>query len=232
MAPPAERIKLDRKALREPDEFQTLTGQVAAWAQANRTLLLGVAGAAVAVAVVGAGVSWYRSRQAAAAAVRFQSAHEDFQASRWAEAAEGFASLGRDYAGTAYGRVAALYQGHALARTPDPAAATAAYAEFLAGAPATPYLEQEGLVSLARAREATGDAPGARQALEQAAAIEGPFRSDARLSLARLYEAAGEPDKAKDVYLALLKDAPSGLARTVLEAKIPADVAAAGGAPR
>jgi hypothetical protein len=230
--PPAQRIKLNRKALREPDEFQTLTGQVAAWAQANRTILVVVGVAAVVLAAVGAGVSWYRARQDAAAAVRFQSAHDEFQASRWAEAAEAFAGLGRDFAGTGYGRLAALYQGHALARKPDAAAAATAYEEFLAASPATEYLRQEALVGLARAREANGDAAGAREAYEQAAAIEGPFRTDARLSLGRLYEAGGQPDKAKELYVAMLKESPSGFARSVLEAKIPADVATAGGEAR
>jgi hypothetical protein len=232
MAPPAERIKLDRKALREPDEFQTVTNQLAGWAQANRTALAAVVVAAVVIAAVAAAVSWYRGRQEAAAAVRFQSAHDHFQASRWAEAAEAFASLGRDYPGTGYGRLAALYQGHALSRKPDPAAAATAYGEFLAASPPRDYLRQEALVGLAAAREASGDAAGARDANEQAAAIDGPFRSDARLSLARLYEAGGQPDKAKDLYLAVLKDSPSGFARTVLEAKIPADLAAAAGETR
>lgn len=232
MAPPAERIKLNRKALREPDEFQTLTSQVAAWAQANQTALVAVAAAAVVIAAVGAGVSWYRARQAAAAAVRFQSAHDEFQASRWEEAGEAFAGLGRDYPGTGYGRLAALYQGHALLRKPDPAAAAAAYGGFLAASPPTDYLRQEALMGLGAAREASADAPGAHDAYEQAATIEGPFRSDARLSLARLYEAGGQPDRAKELYLAVLKESPSGFARTVLEAKIPADVATASGETR
>jgi hypothetical protein len=227
MAPPAQRIKLDRKALREPDEFQTLTNQLAAWAQANRTALVAVAAAAVAIAAVAGAVSWYRGRQEAAAAIRFQSAYDDFQASKWAEAADAFAALGHDYAGTSYGRLAALYQGHALARKPDAAAAATAYGEFLAASPPTDYLKQETLVGLANAREASGDSAGAREANEQAAAIDGPFRSDARLALARLYEAGGQADKAKEIYLAVLKDSPSGFARTVLEAKIPADLAAA-----
>jgi hypothetical protein len=232
MAPPAQRIKLDRKALREPDELQTLTNQLGAWAEANRTMLAAIVAAAVAIAAVAGGVSWYRGRQEAAAAIRFQSAYGDFQASKWPEAAEGFASLGHDYAGTSYGRLAALYQGHALARKPDPTAAATAYGEFLAASPPTEYLRQEALVGLADAREASGDTAGARDANEQAAAIDGPFRTDARLSLARLYEAGGQADKAKELYLAVLKDSPSGYARTVLEAKIPADLAAAGGETR
>jgi predicted negative regulator of RcsB-dependent stress response len=231
MAPPAQRIKLDRKALREPDEFQTLTGQVAAWAETNRTALIAVGIAAVAIAAVGAGVSWYRGRQATAAAVRFQSAHDDFQGSRWTEAADAFAGLGRDYGGTSYGRLATLYEGHALLRKPDPAAAATAYGEYLAASPPTEYLRQEALVGLGRALEANNDATGAQGAYAQAAEIAGPFKADAQLSLARLYEAGGQPDKARELYQTLEKDSPSGFVRSMVEAKVPADAnaAAAGG---
>jgi len=231
MARPAARIKLNRKALREPDEFQTLTGQVATWAQANTTLLVGVAAAVLAIAAVGGGVSWYRARRADAAAARFQAAYGQFQGSQYAEAADAFATLGSEYAGTPYGRLAALYQGHALARKPDPAGAAAAYSEYLAHSPGTEYLRQEALQGLGQAREVTGDTKGAQDAYEQAAAIDGPFRTDARIAVARLYEAAGQNDKARDVYLAILKESPTGSVRALLEAKIPADVAALSAEP-
>lgn len=226
MAPPAERIKLNRKALREPDEFQTLTGQVAAWAQENTALLVGIAAAVLAVSAVAGGVSWYRTRRADAAAVRFQVGDDQLRAGKYAEAGDTFATLGRDYPGTPYGRLAALYEGHALARKPDPSGAATAYSEYLAGTPETEYLRQEALQDLGQAREAAGDAKGAQEAYEQAAAIDGPFRTDARIAVARLYEAAGQTDKARDVYLAMLKESPTGPVRTLLEAKIPADVAA------
>src|SRR5438128_11503932 len=121
MAPPAERIKLNRKALREPDEFQTLTGQVAAWAQANTTMLVGIAAAVLAVGAVAGGVSWYRARRADAAAAQFRTADAQFQGGHYAEAADGFTTLGHDYGGTPYGPLASPYEGHALARQPDPA---------------------------------------------------------------------------------------------------------------
>jgi len=227
MAPPAERIKLNRKALREPDEFQTLTGQVGAWAQANATLLVGIAAAVLDVAAVAGGVSWYRARRADAAAAQFRTADAQFQGGHFAEAADAFTTLGRDYGGTQYGRLASLYEGHALARKPDPSGAAAAYSAYLASSPETEYLRQEALQGLGQAREAGGDAKGAQEAYEQAAAIDGPFQTDARVAVARLYEAAGQSDKAREVYLAILKDSPTGSVRALLEAKIPADVAAA-----
>jgi hypothetical protein len=232
MAPPAHRTKLDRKSLREPDEFHAVTNQAATWVQAHRPVLIGVGIAAGLLAASLAGLSWWRSGQAAAAAVRFRSAYTDYQAARWAEAAEGFAGLGRDYGGTPYGRLAALYEGHALARKPDAPAAATAYEQYLGAKPETEYLRQEALLRLGIAREASGNAQGAQQAYAEAAAIAGPFTTEARLSLARQLEAGGQVEKAREQYLAILKDSPGASVRELLQAKIPSDVAAAGVDPR
>jgi hypothetical protein len=229
MPPSARRIKLDRKSLREPDEFQAVTTQAAAWVQAHRPVLVAAAiGAAALVAVLG-GLGWWRGSRADAAAVRFQSAYDDYKAARWAQAADAFAGLGRDYGSTPYGRLAALYEAHALARKPDAAAAAATYERYLSDGPETDYLKQEALLGLGLAREATGDAQGAQRALEEAAALAGPFTTDARLALARQLEGAGQADKAREQYLAVLKDSPSASLREFLQGKVPpGDVPAAG----
>src|SRR5206468_715880 len=44
----ARRLKVRRKDLRKPDEFETLTGQAVDWAQQNRPVVFAVAGAAIA----------------------------------------------------------------------------------------------------------------------------------------------------------------------------------------
>jgi tetratricopeptide (TPR) repeat protein len=227
MARPAARVKINRKALREPDEFQTLTGQVGEWAQTHRNLLAGVGAAVLALGTVALGVGWYRARESAAAGARFQSALNDFEAARFAPAVEEFTGLGRDYPGTSFGRLATLYRGHALARQGDAAGAATAYTEYLASSPPTEYLRQEALNGLGSAREASGDKAGALDAYGQAAAIDGPFRMQAQLAMARLQELAGQPDKAREIYLAILKESPGGYVRALLETKIPADVAAA-----
>lgn len=226
MAPPAERIKIDRKALREPDEFQTISARAAEWFDAHRTVIIAAAAAAAALAIGAGLLSWQRGRQAQAAAIRFQAAHADFRAARWAEAAEAFAGLGRDYAGTPYGRLSALYEGHALARKPDPQGAATAYTNYLSGAPATEYLRQEALIGLAAAKEASGDAAGARQAYTDAVGIAGPFQNDARLGLARQLEAAGETAQAREQYEAILKASPSAALRSLAESRVPAGAAA------
>lgn len=225
-----ERVKIDRKSLRQPDEFQTLTTQAAEWAQRHQTTLVAAGVALVVIALAAGGIAWWRGRQAEAASIRFRSAHQAFQASRWPEAAEGFASVAADYGSTPYGELATLYRGHALARSGDAAGAAAAYGEYLAAGPETEYLRQEALASLGRAREASGDTAGAREAYDEAAATPGPFRIEARLGLARMAEAAGDTERARTIYTEMLADAPAGPLRAFLEAKAPA-VAAPATAP-
>ncbi len=230
MPPPPQRIKIDRKSLREPDEFQTLTTQAAAWAGTNQTLVWSLGVGLVVVAGLGLGFGWYRARQAEAGAVRFQSAHAEFIGEKYKEAADAFAGLGADYGSTPFGRLAQLYRGHSLLRGNDATGAATAYGEYLASSPETEYLRQEALAGLAAARESSGDTAGAVQAYTDAAAIDGPFKQEVRLAMARIAEASGKPDDAKAIYLTLLKENPDPQLKAILESKIPADVAAANAA--
>ena len=49
----AKRVKIRRKDLRGPDEFETLTGETVAWAQGHQTPLI-IGGVALLVVVIGA----------------------------------------------------------------------------------------------------------------------------------------------------------------------------------
>lgn len=222
----SDRIKIDRKSLREPDEFQHLTTQAGTWLRANQGLVTGIVVGLVAVALIGIGVGWYRARQDEAAAVGFQTAHEAFAAGKFADAADGFASLGRDYPSTPFGKLASLYRGHALERQGDAKGAVTAYQEYLAGTPRTDYLRQEALLGLARSEEASGDAAAAGERFAEAAEMPGPFRTEAKLAQARLAEGAGKPEQARDIYVALLAEAQPGTPlRAFLQSKMPAAVA-------
>src|SRR5207245_2009199 len=115
----AKRIKIRRKALRQPDEFETLTGQAVNWASANRGLVTGV------------------------------------------------------------------------------------------------------VAALAHAKEATGETTPALEAYVQAGTLEGPYRTDALLSAARLHEAGGRADLAREIYARLLKEAPEPDLKAFLLSKLP-----------
>ncbi len=231
MAQHAKRLKIRRKDLRQPDEFETLTAHALSWAEDHRGIVVGVASALVALALVMVVMGRVRASRNETAAVAFRSAHESFAASKYAEAAEAFSALTRDYPSTPFGRLGGMYRGHALARQGDAAAAAAAYADFLAATSMDGYIRQEALTGLGRAREATGDSPGALDAYKEAGAIEGPFRTDALLGAARLHEAAGRASEAREIYAGLLKDATEPDLRALLATKVPPDESGADKAP-
>ncbi len=218
----AKRIKIRRKALRQPDEFETLTGQAVNWASANRGLVIAVVAALAVAGLVAVAIGHLRGAERERASLAFRTAHTTFEAgNKFTEAAEAFAALAHDYPHTAYGRLAGLYRGHALARQGDAAAAATAYAEYLATSPDPPYLRQEALAGLGHAKEAIGETTPALEAYVQAGTLEGPYRTDALLSAARLHEAGGRADLAREIYARLLKEAPEPDLKAFLLSKLP-----------
>jgi len=217
----ARRIRFRRKALRQPDEFHTLTTRAAAWLEAHRALASGVALAVLVVAGTVLAVSQYRTSQMGRAAESFREAQATFQAGRFSEAATAFQELAENYPRTPSGRLAVLYRAHALARQGDAAGAATAYGEYLTSQPAATYLRQEALDGLAHAKEDSADPTAALDAYTQAAALEGPYRTDASLGVARLNEASGHADAAREIYARLLKESPDPDLRALLTSKLP-----------
>jgi tetratricopeptide (TPR) repeat protein len=231
MAEHAKRVKIRRKDLRGPDEFETLTGRAVDVATQYRTPLIAALVVLVALGLVVLAVSSWRASRNAAASEEFQRAHDVFAAGRFAEAAKAFAAVADEQAGTPAGRLARLYQGHALARQDDAAGAATAYGEFLATTSDADLLRQDALVNLGRAREATGDVAAARDAYGQAAAIDGPYTEDALLATARLDEAAGRTAEARATYARLLQTATNPDVRAFLATRLPPGTEPAPSAP-
>jgi tetratricopeptide (TPR) repeat protein len=217
----AKRVKIRRKDLRQPDEFETLTGQAVAWAEDHRQLLLTAAGVVLVIALGALLVGRSRAARNESAATDFRSAHELYTASKWPEAATAFEDVATKYPSAPFGRLARLYRGHALARGGDAAAATTAYTDYIAGDPETDYLRQEALTNLGRAKEAGGDTAGALDAYGEAAGLQGPYRTDALLGAARMHERAGAADKAREIYTKLQAENPQGDLRAFLATKAP-----------
>ena len=217
----ARRLKIRRKDLRKPDEFETLTGQALAWAGEHPAVVYGVLAVAIVVLVGSLAVGRWRASRNEAAAVAFRSAQARFDEGKFHDAAEDFAYVVERYPHAPLGRLAALYRAHALARQGDQAAAATAYGEYVASAADFDYLRQEALVGLARAKEASGDTAGALDAYTQAGALPGPYRDDALLSAARLEQAAGHADLAQAIYAGLVKDAADPETKAFAAAKVP-----------
>lgn len=221
MAQSAKRVKIRRKDLRGPDEFETLTGETLAWAQGHRTPLI-VAGVAVlAIALAALLMSRARIARNEEAALQFRQAQAQLAGGSAATAATQFAAIEQNAASTPFGRLAGLYQGHALLKQGDGAGAATAYTEYLSTAAAPDYLRQQALVGLGRAKEIAGDTAGAHDAYVQAEKLDGPARAEASLGVARMLETQGQADQARAIYARLVKEAPEGWMRTFAEAKAP-----------
>jgi hypothetical protein len=161
----------------------------------------GLAGIAIVALIIGR----IQGSRRQMAAQEFRLAHRAFQAGRFAEAATAFAGVVAGYSRTPFGNLAALYLGHARAREGDASGAAAAYLEFLAAGSTAPYLRQEALVGLGRAREGGQDRAGALEAYSEAAALSGPYQNDALLAAARLKEASDDLAGARSLYGVLLR---------------------------
>ena len=217
----ARRLKIRRKDLRKPDEFETLTGQALAWADEHRPVVWGLLAIALVALAGSLAIGRWRTSRYDAAAVAFRSAQARFDEGKFQDAVGDFAYVAERYPRTPFGRLAGLYRAHALARQGDQAAAATAYAEYLASAGRVDYLRQEALMGLGRAKEATGDAAGALDAYTQAGALPGPYRDEARLAAARLEQAAGHADRAQAIYAGLLADAADPATKSFVAAKVP-----------
>jgi predicted negative regulator of RcsB-dependent stress response len=214
--------KIDRKALRQPDEFVTIVGRGGAWLREHQQVAVVAVGGIVAVGVLFGLLAWNASRQQAQSAARFHEAYTAFRNERWEEASRAFGDVADTFAGSPFGRLARLYRGHALARQQDAAGAETAYRAYLEAAPGTDYLHQIALTDLADAQERAGDANAARATYAEAASLPGPFRRTARLAEARLSIVAGDTQAAQAVYRQELERWAEGPLRAFLESQLPA----------
>ena len=221
MAESAKKVKIRRKDLRGPDEFETLTGEGIAWAQKHQTkFIIGVVGVLL-VGVVTLLIARSRAARNQEASIQFQLATAQLENGSAAVAATQFGNLEQSASSTAFGQLAGLYRGHALLRQGDGAGAAAAYTQYLSTASAPDYLRQQALVGLGNAKQLGNDTSGAHDAYLQAEKLDGPAKDEAALGVARTLEAQGQADQARAIYARLAKDAPDGWVRAAAQEKAP-----------
>jgi len=211
--------KIDRDALKEPDEFVRTVSRGAEWAKRNqRTLILGLA-VLVVVLLAGSVTAWNRTRRNLQAVEQFRHAQAAFKAQSWANAADEFALLAREYPRTGFGRIAGLYVGHARRAAGDSAGAAEAYEAFLATAPKSSEAAQLATLALAQLREDAQEPEAALDLYAQPGTLAGPYRIEAGISKARIEAGLGKADAAKQTYEEILPDA-SGAARQLVESEL------------
>lgn len=216
--------KMDRKELKQPDEFQVVAGKVMEWLVGHRQVVLGALGAFALVVVVAWGVSAWSNSQEAKAGGLLAEALEI--ASRPIQGEPGVAP-GAEVFGTRDAREQALLGalekvraeapssnaartagaqlGFLKLRMKDAAGAQALLQEFVDKAPKEDALRPVAIESLGAALEAQGKLDEARAAYARLAEAGAPER--AAWNQARVLLAQGKPE-AKEALEKVAKEYP------------------------
>jgi predicted negative regulator of RcsB-dependent stress response len=184
--------------LKQPDPFFEAIEEARAYYAKNKAKVLGMGGSVALLFALVAGLSGYYSSQGARAAADFSSAVSNLEFDSPSAAEVDLKNLSERANAGPYKALASLYRGNIASGTGRQDEAITAYDQFLSQT-STEYLRQIGLMGKAAALEKSGKAPEAAAALDQAAAIEGPYRTAALADRARLAAAAGAqaPPRAK-----------------------------------
>jgi tetratricopeptide (TPR) repeat protein len=208
------RPKLSRKELKQPDEFISFLDQAIEYVSNNLARVILAAVGLVAILVVIFGVRFYWQHQQRLAAEQFYQAVTALNQKDYKTAASGFSDLVQSHPGSDLGHLSGLYLGSTYLGQGQRDAIN----EFLQGS-APPAFTQLALCQLGVANENLNDFKQAQQAYARAAAIQGPERSRAALSSARMLAKLGDKRGAIAAYQNFMKQNPFAMERPdVIEA--------------
>lgn len=218
--------RLTRKDLRQPDEFQTLSRQALEWVDENRNAVIATLAAVIVLLLAIVAYRMISQSREASASSAYTEARALLTEKKYGDAAVKFEDIASRYGSTSYGPLAILERGNALLLADQPADAASAYERFLQSSPPTDYLRQLAHTRLGYAQEKLAKPADAERSFTTASAEPGPFAAEALFGAARNAEAAGNAEKAKDLYTQLLKEHPTSEFHEVASAHL----AALGGA--
>jgi hypothetical protein len=125
MARQTTKIKIDRRKLRQPDEFISWTTRTWTYVQTNWKMVASVAGAIILIVILAAAYRVYRQQQEARAAVLVSEAISSF--AKDISQTEALDRILQDFPGTKSAKLARLYLGHAQYRKGDTEKAATTY---------------------------------------------------------------------------------------------------------
>jgi tetratricopeptide (TPR) repeat protein len=166
---------IQRRELKEPDEFLTITRRYLAYAQHHERQVTLAALGVIAIIAVALGVRWYRSWQESNAEAAFGAARRDYAAQKFDAAAQSFQKVSATWPRTAYGQLALVYVGNCYAELGKTKEAEDSFARALAGG-GEPIVRQIAHYNLGVLKAHAGDKGAAAKELGSAADIEGPLR--------------------------------------------------------
>jgi len=204
----AQTQRIRRKDLRQPDEFITLSRQVVSYVEERRTTFLFVLGGIVLLLAAIVAFRSVRASREASAAQAYVQAHALLDDKKYPEAATAFQQIADGYSSTSYADLALLQAANAQLLGGHAPEAAVIYQKVLDENPGTDYLRQLALVRLGESQEQSDKPAEAGRAYAAAADLQGPYAEEALAGQARVAEAAGDADTAKDLYARFLQKFP------------------------
>ena len=252
-----KKIKLNRKKIKSPDEFLTLTGRFLNWVGAHRVpILAAFAGVAVAALIAAGVVALLTQRQGKALdamaeaddlyrapleQARSAKSEEgaakpamtpDEAVAKYKEAAGKYVAVADRYAHSDAGKLSLLYAGDAYFRAGEIAESIGAYEKFVRVYSGNPLLKGVGYEGLGYAYEAKGEFAQAAEAFEKTVdPSEKVTRPFGLLNAARCRTEAGDPTKAISLYEQFLQEYPDSELKAVASERLAA-LKAGVGAPQ
>lgn len=217
----AEKARLRRKDIKQPDEFITVTTRALEWARAHQPLVVwsgaGLVALLVGLAIVAA-YSGARERDANADLARALTA---FGANDYAAASTDLIAISGRWEGTGVAPLAGLLGANAAIDAGDADKAIAALAGLQATSARLPaYLQQELLLAWGSALESKQQWLDAAAKYKEAAAVSGPYTGNAILGEARTRELGGDADRARELYRQAYDQFPDLPERDLIATKI------------
>jgi predicted negative regulator of RcsB-dependent stress response len=219
----AEKVRLRRKDIKQPDEFITLSTQALAWARAHQQLVTW-SGAGILVLMIAIGIgSAYRSARSRDANADLAHAMTKLQANDYQSAATDLDAVASRWDGTRVARVAALLGANAAldAGEADNAIAQLSRIQSSEMSDLPGYLQQQVLVAWGAALEAKQQWLDAAAKYKDAAAMTGPYTGQAVVGEARARELGGDVDRARELYRQAYEQFPDLPQRELIATKLP-----------
>jgi tetratricopeptide (TPR) repeat protein len=218
MATTRTHYKINRKELKQPDEFQSFIANAQEFLRTNLLQVVVSSSIVLAAGALAVGIYYYEIHRDNLAGDRFYSAIGELNKKNYSQAEADFTKLAQDEPGREVGKLSRFYLGNAYFQQGQLDKARDALVAYVPDAKddlfASMAYEDLGVIY-----EKMGDLTKAKGAYAQAAAIVGPEQTRAQLQVARLMAALGDKAGAISAYQAFLTAHPFAQERqTVIEA--------------
>jgi tetratricopeptide (TPR) repeat protein len=218
MATTTHRPKLKRKELKQPDEFMTVAYSVEDFVEHHLSKVITGALVVLAVAAVFFLIYQHVSSVRRAAAEQFYAGFTALNSRDYKSAQRKFDAVIADHPSTRAAGLARFYRGIAYFDSGDLPKARAALEDYTQGDAPT-SLRELALMDLGIVNEQMHDYAKAISAYQEAAALNGPEKNNARIAIARVLQIEGKRDAAIKAYQDFLNTDPYAPQReTVIQA--------------